>query len=394
MRSPRARSLLHKMLRSEAPSIRGFGALGLGLLKDRRSIPQLGQVARSVEAGPTPRAAAAFALGELGAKSQVDALVQLSEAAATTVRATAIIALARLHAEAAPHAIADALVSIDPVLQQAAAGAALVLATGDYRTAPDTYAVPQGRVDPKVMLSQLQPRGYTAEEHALALVKLAPAVSRACIAAVQSSPQRSRVVADALLARDGAPAFGPLTERLGQAEQAARKQAEQAAETIAAAVVPPFVALSSHPSTEVRARAVQLLATRSESAARAAVIDALSDPSERVQRAALAALGSGGRPGASEAIAALLAPQNDWPVRVRAAEALGKLAAGSNGARATRALSAAALRDEYALVREAAVTALARVNPAAARPVLRRVMDNDAEPRVRLTAKSLLPGTQ
>ena len=45
MRSPRARELLLKLLDSEAPSIRALGALGLGMLKDRRAKPQLVAVA-------------------------------------------------------------------------------------------------------------------------------------------------------------------------------------------------------------------------------------------------------------------------------------------------------------------------------------------------------------
>jgi HEAT repeat protein len=66
------------------------------------------------------------------------------------------------------------------------------------------------------------------------------------------------------------------------------------------------------------------------------------------------------------------------------------LAAGSRNKKAVEALSRAARSDDYALVREAAVRALARVDPAAARPVLSAVAQKDAEPRVQRTARKLL----
>lgn len=84
-----------------------------------------------MDAGPLPRAAAAFALGEIGDKSQSNALAQLAESSDTGARAAAVVALARLNAPAAPRVIAEAAVSGDSSLTAAATAAALVLATGD-----------------------------------------------------------------------------------------------------------------------------------------------------------------------------------------------------------------------------------------------------------------------
>ncbi len=164
MRSPKAVPLLGQMLKSDAPSVRALAALGLGLGGDRRAAGQLAAVARTLEAGPLPRAAAAFALGELGEKSQAEALTQLAEATDTTVRATAIIALARLGADAAPRAIAEGLASPEPALEGAATAAALVLATGKYRAPRDPLQAPEGHVDARALLDRLRPAGYTADE--------------------------------------------------------------------------------------------------------------------------------------------------------------------------------------------------------------------------------------
>jgi hypothetical protein len=83
----------------------------------------------------------------------------------------------------------------------------------------------------------------------------------------------------------------------------------------------------------------------------------------------------------------LLSSAKEWPARVRAAEALGVIAAGSRDKRAADALAKAAEKDDTALVREAAVLALAKVDPETGRSVAARVAAKDAEPRVRAAAK-------
>jgi len=389
MRSPKARPLLGKMLASDAPSLRALAAIGIGLGKDKRAGGALAAVARSVDAGPLPRAAAAFAIGEIGDKNAAEALSQLTESGDTTVRASAILALARLGAPGAARAISDALVSGDPILTESAAAAALVHATGQFRARTDALSTPEAHVDVRALLDRMTPTGYSPDEHARALVKLAPTLAGACLSASQSSPERARAVADALLARGSKPAFGPLTKTLDAASPAMRAQAEKAAGTIAAAVVPAFVALAAHPSADVRTRAIQLLATRKEPAASKAVLDSLDDPDDGVQRAALAAIASARPSGGVEAVTHLLATAKDWAARVRAAETLGTLAAGSHDKKGAEALEGAATRDDTALVREAALRALAKVDPEAAQRVATKMAGSDPEPRVRETAKTL-----
>jgi HEAT repeat protein len=297
-----------------------------------------------------------------------------------------------LEAPSSDRAAAEALVSPEPALQAAGVAAALVLATREHRASRRAFEPPDGRVDLRQLLERLLPTNYTPDEHARALERLAPALARACVAAAQSSPESARTVAEALLARDGKPAFGPLTRDIERLSPALKKKAEQSAELVASAVVGPFVALSSHPSAEIRQLSVRFLGTRPEASARKHVIIALEDRDEHVQRTALtglAALGGGHRADAIEAIVALLAGRSDWPVRVRAAEALGELAKGSRNPRAVTALGQASQKDSYALVREASLRALFAVDEAAARPIMKQVADKDSEPRVRELAREL-----
>jgi HEAT repeat protein len=159
-------------------------------------------------------------------------------------------------------------------------------------------------------------------------------------------------------------------------------------------VVPGVVALERHPAVDVRTRAVELLARRPEPAAQAALVDALGDPDESVRRAALSSLGPVRGDKVTAAVAALVKESPSWPLRVRAAEALGRLGRGGEvpSAAVVETLSTAARGDAFALVREAAARALAAVDPAAAKPILEGLAKSDAEPRVRETAGELLRG--
>ncbi|MEZ4220701.1 MAG: HEAT repeat domain-containing protein [Polyangiaceae bacterium] len=394
LRHPSARGLLTQMLSSEAPSIRALGALGLGLAKDTKAKSALMNVARSLEAGAIPRAAAAFALGELGQADAVGVLTELSEASDPLVRATALVALSRLGAASAPRAIADALVSDNTEMMDAGIAAAAVHATNRIKNPRDPFAVPDTRVDVGDLLRRLIPSGYDAKERAEALIKIAPSLATAAVAAAQSSQSRARAIAEALLARGGAPAYGGLTADLSKLPPALGKSAEAAAESVAKAVTPAYVVLATHPSADTRILAVRLLGTRSDNDARAAVLGALTDREDPVRRAALEAIVAAKAPGSASAVTKLLEPSQSWPIRARAARALGVVAgSGQDRESALQALNKAATGDSVALVREAAVTALHQIDANASAPTLRKVAEKDAEARVRSTASKLLQGS-
>ncbi|MCK6592206.1 MAG: HEAT repeat domain-containing protein, partial [Polyangiaceae bacterium] len=282
-------------------------------------------------------------------------------------------------------------------LRASSARAAVVLSTKVFSRSREALPVPDGPLSIRDVLANLSPDAAGPVERAQALVALAPALERAAVAAVSTSPDRARVVADALLSGDKRMGLAPFTDAASKLDEKLEKQVEAAALGIAAASVPGFVALVRHPALEVRTRAVELLATRPEPDAQAAVIDALGDPEESVRRAALSAVGPIKHAPTIAAVAAVLRESSSWPLRVRAAEALGRLGA-QPGRSATpqvvETLSSAARTDAYALVREAAIRALVPLDGAAAAALLREISTKDAEPRVRETASDLLRGLE
>src|SRR6185369_16516523 len=106
--------------------------------------------ARSVEAGNVARAAAAFALGELGAKDAATTLLTLAQGTDMLPRQAALLAT-----ETAPSVIADGILSADPALRESAVLAALVLETHQYRSAREPLRVPDGPVDVRNIMTRL-----------------------------------------------------------------------------------------------------------------------------------------------------------------------------------------------------------------------------------------------
>jgi HEAT repeat protein len=384
------------MLSSDAPSVRSLAAIGLGLLSARKESAELARMAASAEQEPPVRAAAAFALGALGGDAAQSVLLRLADTANPLVRGTAIIALSRVGSPEARRVVAAALVSPDPALREAGKSAALVLGVREFRIQGEVLPVPEGRVDVREVLSRLRPRGYSPDDEARTLVAFEKDIVEAAATVVNTGPEGGRVVADALLSRGGRPALSPLTDAIDGASAADRRAAEEAASRIGRALVTSFVAQAQHPSAEVRARAIRVLALREEPAARAVVIAGLSDPDPGVQRAALALLGSA--EAASEDAAAFAAvtklAQSDpsWPVRARATETLGASLRGPRGAAALPVLAAIAEKDPIAFVREAAVRALGATADARARAAVSNVAKSDPEATLRALARSLVEG--
>jgi hypothetical protein len=81
-----------------------------------------------------------------------------------------------------------------------------------------------------------------------------------------------------------------------------------------------------------------------------------------------------------------------WAMRVLAAQALGRLGASGAGADATKQLREAATKESFALVREAALLALASYDKASAAALAQQIAASDPEPRVRETATKIRAG--
>jgi HEAT repeat protein len=91
----------------------------------------------------------------------------------------------------------------------------------------------------------------------------------------------------------------------------------------------------------------------------------------------------------ASAVTKVLSAHPSWSMRVLAAQALGRLGAAGAVDEATRSLKQAATKDTYALVRQAALEALASFDAASSRALAAQMAQNDAEPRVREAARAI-----
>ncbi|MEO7036182.1 MAG: HEAT repeat domain-containing protein, partial [Polyangiaceae bacterium] len=388
MRAPRAGHLLSALAASDSADVSALGVLGLSLLGSRNGATEAARLLTEPEAGPLARAAAAFALGEMGQKSQENLLAELTYANDASLSSLAVLSLARLNSARAPRAIADALTSSDPLVSRSAGEAALVWASGSYRKPKEVLPALEGSVNVRALLDALRPSGYSGSDRVAALEKLSAAIEAAFERAAAVSPERAATISDLLVVDAGKLPFAPLTAD-AQFTPAEQTRIEALARELGAALVPQFAALARHPSPEVRLSALRFLGHRPEAAAKSAVIEALKDPLSAVRRAALATLDSN-EAEARRAVIALLEGEADWALRATAVETLGRVAAGSRDAQAVAALRKSASKDAFAIVREAALPALVAVDPSAARGVLEVIHDNDPEPRVKARAQALL----
>jgi HEAT repeat protein len=398
--------LLRKVAQSGTPDMRAFAVLGLGALKDKSSTALLSSTARSLDAGTVARAAAAYALGELGADTEATTLVTLAEGTDALPREMAILALARMGmtkgespgGKAALAAMADAVFSGEAesgrarqsaeTLRQAAAGALVLLATkGAADSRADALPAPDESVDAESTLDQLVPRTLAAKDRAAALVAFSEPLKRAAQSALSTSTERARSVLDALGGREGA--FEPF---LGNEDAPELAAARVKAREIATALEPSVIALSRHPDPSVRTKALVLLSRSKSDAAAAAIASAVTDSSESVQRVALASIGQHADTKSVTAAAKIMRGHESWAMRVLAAQALGRLGLAGASAEATRHLKEAATKEAYALVREAALVALATYDKNEASQLASTMAQSDPEPRVRETATKIRSG--
>jgi tetratricopeptide (TPR) repeat protein/HEAT repeat protein len=417
MRDARALPLLRRIAKeSGSPAMRAIAIVGLGITRDKGSIPEVAEIAGAVDAGNAARAAAAYALGDLDAQSQVPMLLSMAEGNDALPRRMALLALARMAsassreaawAREAVRVMADALFaggeddgrthSAARAVSQTAVVALAMMAGGggrqDHSAAADQpggLPIPEGIVSAEGLLDELVPRDAPESDKAQALARFAEPIERAALSALRTSGDRARSVLDALGSGEG--------ELLPFVARGAAGPAAAAARTIATALEPSIVPLAHHPDPIIRTKAIVLIAHSSSDAATEAVVAGLQDPNESVQRVALAAVATPGAGGtrvhataqAVSAAGTILATHASWPLRVLAAQALGRLGVAGAGPEASRRLEEAATADGYALVRQAALEALVSFDPTGARGAAARVAKADPEQRVRETAAAIL----
>ena len=122
------------------------------------------------------------------------------------------------------------------------------------------------------------------------------------------------------------------------------------------------------------------------------MVSALGDPDATVQRVALDAVGATADAKATLQIVKILKDHPQWSMRTLAASALGRLGKSGSAREASVALHEAARSETYALVREAALVALADLDATSARTLAQELATKDAEPRVRETARKIAKG--
>jgi HEAT repeat protein len=414
MKDARALPLLRALARAGTPEVRALAVLGLGAEGDRGSTAEVMALVRELDAGDVARAAAAYALGELGVQAATPLLVTLAEDGDPLPRQMALLSLARLGSGQSAKegsvlaAMADAVFaggdpesararSVSESLRRAGAAALTVMAAGGdaaklSRTVSEQFPVPDNTVQVESMLTALVPAGFSAKDRAAVLVTYPDVLLRAAQTALETSGDRAATVLSALA--EGNASFAPF---LGAEESPGTAAARVHARAIVRSLEPGILMLVRHPDTQLRIQALGLLASSDTDAASTALVQAVSDTSESVIRVALAALGTGASqrsPLALEAAARVLARQADWSLRVLAAEALGRLGHGPPGTHASddaaHDLEQAALHDPYALVREASLRALALFDPGAAVTVARSLAADDPEPRVQDVARGVV----
>ena len=98
MRDPRAAPLLRRVAREGTPAMRALAALGLGEAHDVASTGDIAAMAASADSGSLARAAAAYALGDLGARKEVPSLLEIAEQGDVLSKRMALLALTRIAA--------------------------------------------------------------------------------------------------------------------------------------------------------------------------------------------------------------------------------------------------------------------------------------------------------
>ncbi len=392
---------LERIAQSGTPEMRAFALLGLAGLKERREIPLMVQTARALDAGSVARAAAAYALGELGAEGEASTLLTMAEGTDRLAREAALIALARMGAtrgeapggKAAAAAMADAVFAGGEdargsagteALRRTGAAALVILATRQ-RDEREVLPVPDNAtLDAEAALRRLTARSFGPKERAATLVAYGDVLGRAATGALSTSSDRAHAVLDALGTADGD--FLPLLDREVPSDGAARDRARELARILEPSIVP----LVRHPDASLRTKAIVVLSRSSTDAGTGAIASALADPSEAVQRVALAAVGDHPDPRTLAATAKIAQKHDNWAVRLLAVQALGRLGAKGKQAEAAAILADVTRQESYALVREGALRAIASFDGKAAAKIAEEMARKEPEPRVRDYARQIL----
>lgn len=411
--------LLEELQEVGSVQVRAMALLGLGFTGDVKYQVKLSAVVAQPEAGTMVRAAAAAALGQLRAQNQ-EKVVQAALAGAVDpwLKTVLITSLAKLGGVlVVPHAAAgvfdpDARVreasvaALEVATGVVAKGRALERQVGDGEGRSqwrDIWEVPDGELDVRQMIDELRGSAGDARARAEALVRWQSELSEAAMGAVGQAAQAA-VVGDALLGCAEQACFSPLTDNLQGVDPAVARKATAAAQRITQRVAPLFLPQVHDPVGEVRLRALRVLGKSvsftsglERQRAIGAVVEALADEHDGVQRAAIGMASQW--PEGQRALVKMLRQGESWTVRLQVAKALESMFSREKAVMSDRdalidVLSNVARQDNYAIVRQAALGALVKGGGGVARETLRWASERDVEPSVRQKATKWLQETQ
>jgi cellulose synthase operon protein C len=407
MGDKKALPLLEKMRTSPSPDVRAFSALGLGVSGEKKLAPKLEEMIKAADGSPSGRAAAALSLGALLGPAAAPELEGLAHGDEPLVRSAAVIALAATGDRRGVAAALPLLFSEDTNERKSAA-AALVYLAGAEKPKPLALPVQIASSDSRAVVADLLPDLPKGPALAKALLAFDKDLAEAARVAAGTSAEQALRVADALGAgasgdtkTGGALAttatFAPFTDDLTGLSETERAAVSRAAEGVAKAAIPRLLPLTRHPVSAVKMRVLRALSGRSNEGVEEALAAALTDQDEGVVRAALAALASLPQSQGTSlpAVTRLLGSSTSWSIRVAAAETAGTLASarapgGGGREEAWSALAKAAENDDFAFVRQAALTSLAGSGAPAAKTVAQARLTKDPDAHVRETAQAIV----
>lgn len=386
----RAEPLLIKSAEQGSPPMRVFAIVGLSRLRGSKAENRLRTWLKAPEAGYLARAATALTASEWGSAGDIERIAKIAEGADPLPRKMALLALGRMLRHSNDRArlvqpIADALfterlavgdISIDRIARTALAEAAT--------SSPSKLSFPRP-TDPLDAESFLVSVGFhdlTKKESADALIAHAETIRESARTALQTSADGAVAVLDAL--SPGLGTFLPFVYAREDSESGSK-----AAREIALSLEPQIIALIRHPDQSLRVKALVALSQFPTPGATKALTSNLRDGNESLQRLVLTSLGTVTDPETVMAVAAVATTHKTWAIRAIAVETLGRLGKNGSSDIATR-LSSIAKNDSYALVREAALAALVRVDRNAAVAVARDLSASDSEPHVRASASAIV----
>jgi tetratricopeptide (TPR) repeat protein len=356
------------------PAVRAFAALGLGVAKAVEAREPL-EALLTRDASLDVKAAAAWSLGRIGRPESVPLLVAALDAGGGPVARAAASALGGIREPRARAALARALLSPDPTTRAVAAAA---LAD---REAAVVLPPPSLPLSVRAYLARLVQAADSGGAQVIALDPLVDPLVDAARAALVGPIEQVRGVLEAFSSGPSGPlGIGPLTEQLDAWPEPSRGEARAVLATLARRLLPELREAARHADPDVRMLALRVLARIDAGEARDALVAALTDPVESVQRVALERVSPDESAAALDAVIRLARTVEAWSLRVAAVRALGRFVEAERGC---VALAEGLRDDDFAFVREAAAVALVSARCVAQAPVSCAVAEDDSEPRVR-----------